>query len=79
MLTIWSAAIYKSERTQLNHFLESTRSVLHDLAGHAQEIEGIIQVNIQASVQAMSRGTRHVILLYHQVCCQLHNTQDVMQ
>ncbi|KAM0817413.1 putative Zn(II)2Cys6 transcription factor [Seiridium cardinale] len=60
------STIYKSEKTPLGHFLESTRFVLHSLAGHAQEIEKIIHVNLHASVQAMSRGTRHITLLYHQ-------------
>lgn len=62
-----SAAVYKTERTQLGHFLESTKSILHELAGYAKDIENMININPQTSVGIMSRGTRHVILLYHGV------------
>lgn len=60
-------AIYKSDRTSLNQFLEATRSILHALAGHAQEIEKLVDVDLQDSHQTMSRGTRHIALLYHMV------------
>ncbi|RDK45493.1 hypothetical protein M752DRAFT_324424 [Aspergillus phoenicis ATCC 13157] len=50
----------------LGTFLETTRSILQVLASQAQDIEGIIEVNFQNSVDAMSKGTRHVTLLYHQ-------------
>lgn len=61
-------AIYKSERTNLDQFLEATSSVLHTLAGHAQEIEKLVDVDLQNSLETMSRGTRHIALLYHMVC-----------
>lgn len=64
------AAIYRNEQTQLGVFLEATRSILHTMAGHAQELENIIQVNLPNLVETetMPRGTRHVTLLYHKVC-----------
>ena len=37
------------------------------MAGHAQEIENIISVKFQNSVNTMSKATRHITLLYHQV------------
>lgn len=61
------AAIYKTEKTSLGTFLETTRSILQVLAGHAQEIEKIIQHEFQNSVDTMPKGTRHITLLYHQV------------
>ena len=50
-------------------FLESTRSILHTMAGHAQEFENIIQAKLPNLVETetMPRGTQHVTLLYHQV------------
>lgn len=59
--------IYKTQKTQLGTFLEKTRSILHTLAGHAQEIEEIIRLEFQDSVDTMPKGTRHITLLYHQV------------
>lgn len=60
--------MYKTERTQLGAFLEMTRSILHTLADHAQEVEKIIHVRFSNFVDTMPKGTRHVTLLYHQVC-----------
>lgn len=45
-----------------------TRSILHTLADHAQEVEKIIHVRFSNFVDTMPKGTRHVTLLYHQVC-----------
>ncbi|KAL4884849.1 hypothetical protein BJY04DRAFT_214731 [Aspergillus karnatakaensis] len=59
-------AIYKGTETQLGTFLETTRSILHVLAGHAREIESIIHEKFQNSVETMPKGTRHITLLYHQ-------------
>ncbi|KAK2761328.1 hypothetical protein FQN54_001850 [Arachnomyces sp. PD_36] len=58
--------IYKTERTQLGTFLEKTRSILHTMAGHAQEIENIIHLKFQNSVDTMPKGTRRITCLYHQ-------------
>ncbi|KAE8420420.1 hypothetical protein BDV36DRAFT_281516 [Aspergillus pseudocaelatus] len=58
--------VYKTEKTQLGAFLEMTRSILHTLAGHAQEVEKIIHVRFSNSVDTMPKGTRHITLLYHQ-------------
>lgn len=60
-------AVYKSEKTPLGKFLEETKSILHTLAGHAQEIEKITRVKFQNSVDTMPKGTRDITLLYHQV------------
>ena len=38
------------------------------MVAHAQEIEQIVQLEVSSSVEAMSRETRHITLLYHQVC-----------
>ncbi|KNG91257.1 Zn(II)2Cys6 transcription factor [Aspergillus nomiae NRRL 13137] len=59
-------SIYKNEKTQLGTFLETTRSILHTMAGHAQEIESIIHMKNENSVDTMPKGTRHITLLYHQ-------------
>lgn len=58
--------IYKTEKTQLSVFLERTRSILHVMAGHAQEIENIFHERFRNSVEAMPLAMRHVTLLYHQ-------------
>jgi proline utilization trans-activator len=67
LLSYILSSIYRSTKTQLGTFLETTRSILHVLAGHAQEIESIIQIKFRNSVDTMPRGTRHITLLYHQV------------
>ncbi|KAK1676008.1 hypothetical protein BDP55DRAFT_693686 [Colletotrichum godetiae] len=58
--------IYRSEKTPLGEFLTSTKSILHTLAGHAQEIERITRFKFQSSVVTMPKGTRSITLLYHQ-------------
>ncbi|KAK1535792.1 hypothetical protein CPAR01_09334 [Colletotrichum paranaense] len=58
--------IYRSEKTPLGEFLTSTKSIIHALAGHAQEIEKITRFKFQNSVDAMPKGTRSITLLYHQ-------------
>ena len=37
------------------------------MVGIAQDMEQIIHSNFQSSVEAMSKETRHITLLYHQV------------
>lgn len=37
------------------------------MVGIAQDMERIINVNFQSAVEAMSKETRHITLLYHQV------------
>ncbi|KAL4735028.1 hypothetical protein BDV11DRAFT_212343 [Aspergillus similis] len=66
LLSYILSSIYKATETQLGTFLETTRSILHVLAGHAREIEQIIQLKFQNSVDTMPKGTRHITLLYHQ-------------
>lgn len=67
LLTSFSLAVYKSEKTPLGEFLGATKSILHTLAGHAQEIQRITRSKYQNSVDTMPKGTRGVTLLYHQV------------
>ncbi|KAL2824839.1 hypothetical protein BJY01DRAFT_262820 [Aspergillus pseudoustus] len=66
LLSYILSSIYRGTKTQLGTFLETTRSILHVLAGHAREIESIIQIKFQNSVDTMPKGTRHITLLYHQ-------------
>lgn len=61
-----SQAVYKPTKTSLATYLEQTRSTLQSLAHHAQEIEKIICLKFQDSVDTMPKGTRHITLLYHQ-------------
>ncbi|KAH7054394.1 Zn(II)2Cys6 transcription factor [Macrophomina phaseolina] len=58
--------IYKTEKTRLSVFLERTRTVLHAMAGHAQEIESIFHERFRDSVEALPPPIRHITLLYHQ-------------
>ncbi|GLB07486.1 hypothetical protein AtubIFM57258_002827 [Aspergillus tubingensis] len=60
----------------LGTFLETTRSILQVLASQAQDIENIMEVKFQNSVDAMSKGTRHVTLLYHQ--CMIVATRPLL-
>ncbi|KAL3481034.1 fungal-specific transcription factor domain-containing protein [Aspergillus californicus] len=66
LLSYILSSIYKSTKTQLGTFLETTRSILQVLAGHAREIETIIHLKFHNSVDAMPKGTKHITLLYHQ-------------
>ncbi|RYP72060.1 hypothetical protein DL769_004547 [Monosporascus sp. CRB-8-3] len=67
LLSVISSTICRNEKTQLGSFLESTRSILHTLAGHAQEFESIVQIDLPNLVETetMPRGERHITLLYH--------------
>lgn len=76
-LTLCILAVYKSEKTQLGAFLETTRSILHTLAGYAEEVEKIIHAKFRNSVDRTPNGTRHITLLYHQVGVnRSYNTSD---
>ncbi|KAF5003856.1 hypothetical protein FDECE_9621, partial [Fusarium decemcellulare] len=66
LLSVILTTLYKPEKTPLGTFLEQTRAILHTLAHHAQEIEKIILLKFQNSVDTMPRGTRYITLLYHQ-------------
>lgn len=60
-------AVYKPNRIPLDLFLEQTRSILHTLAHHAQEIERIFRVKFHNSAGTMPRDSRFLALLYHKV------------
>ena len=60
-------AVYVPAQTSLVSFLEQTRSILHTLAHHAQEIERIIGLKFEKSPGAMPKETHYVTMLYHQV------------
>ncbi|KAM5360787.1 hypothetical protein ACJZ2D_013533 [Fusarium nematophilum] len=66
LLSVILTTVYKPEKTPLGVFLEQTRSILHTLAHHAQEIERIIFLKFKDTVDTMPRGTRYITLLYHQ-------------
>ncbi|KAF4978258.1 hypothetical protein FZEAL_5364 [Fusarium zealandicum] len=66
LLSVILTTLYKPDKTPLGAFLEQTRSILHTLAHHAQEIERIIGLKFQNLVDTMPRGTRYITLLYHQ-------------
>ncbi|KAH8433304.1 fungal specific transcription factor domain-containing protein [Aspergillus melleus] len=76
LLSFILTSIYKNEKTALGTFLEKTRSILQTMAGHAQEIENIIHLRFQNSVDTMPRGTRHITLLYHQ--CVIFATRPLL-
>jgi hypothetical protein len=60
-------AIYESEKTQLGTFLEITRSILETMANYAKEIEQMVTLYSHGHRENLPEGTRHIILLYHQV------------
>ncbi|KAJ5739730.1 hypothetical protein N7533_012514 [Penicillium manginii] len=60
------SSIYKNEKTELGTFLEKTRMILQKMTLYAREIEDIVSPKSSSSVEAMSKGTRYIILLYHQ-------------
>ncbi|KAB2574693.1 hypothetical protein DBV05_g6609 [Lasiodiplodia theobromae] len=66
LLSVIVTTIYKAGKTQLGVFLETIRSTLRTMAGHAQEIEDIVSTKFRNSVKTMPRVTRHITLLYHQ-------------
>ncbi|PWY87950.1 Zn(II)2Cys6 transcription factor [Aspergillus sclerotioniger CBS 115572] len=65
MLSSILATIYKTEKTQLGAFLESTRNILQAMARLAKEIEEMIPGKFQR-MDSVSQETRHIVLLYHQ-------------
>ncbi|KAF4878620.1 putative transcriptional regulatory protein [Colletotrichum siamense] len=58
--------VYKPTKTSLATYVEQTKSTLHTLAQYAQELENIMRVKFQTSVDTVPRGMRHITLLYHQ-------------
>ncbi|KAL4895512.1 Zn(II)2Cys6 transcription factor [Aspergillus ambiguus] len=67
MLSSIVATIYKTEKTQLGTFLESTRNILQTMAGFAEEMEAVIPGKFQKmDTETVSQETRHIVLLYHQ-------------
>ncbi|KAH7136208.1 hypothetical protein EDB81DRAFT_949013 [Dactylonectria macrodidyma] len=66
LLSVTLTTVYKPMKTSLATYLEQTRSTLSTLAHHAQEIEKIIRLKFQDSIDTMPKGTRHITLLYHQ-------------
>ncbi|KAL5361712.1 fungal-specific transcription factor domain-containing protein [Aspergillus floccosus] len=66
MLSYILNTIYKTEKTRLGRFLEITRNILQTMAKHAEEIEKMLHVNFQGSMDNVPQETRHIILLYHQ-------------
>ncbi|KAM0327639.1 hypothetical protein ACHAQA_005932 [Verticillium albo-atrum] len=60
------SSIYQTDQTQLGPFLEITGTILRTLAGHAQDIEKVIDHKFKNSVDTMPKGIRHISLLYHQ-------------
>ncbi|KAI5925663.1 fungal-specific transcription factor domain-containing protein [Camillea tinctor] len=66
LLSIILTTIYKPNVTPLETFLEQTRSILHTLAHHAQEIEKIMRLKLQNCIGSLPRGICYLTLLYHQ-------------
>ncbi|EFY98027.2 Zn(II)2Cys6 transcription factor [Metarhizium robertsii ARSEF 23] len=66
LMSIIVTTVYLPARTPLTSFLEQTRSILHTLAHHAQEIERIIRLKFDNSPGAMPRETHYLTMLYHQ-------------
>ncbi|KAJ5585102.1 fungal-specific transcription factor domain-containing protein [Penicillium hispanicum] len=66
MLSFIIGTIYKTEKTQLGTFLEITRNILETMARYAEEIEKMIHVDFNGSMDNLPGETRHTILLYHQ-------------
>ncbi|KAE8378157.1 fungal-specific transcription factor domain-containing protein [Aspergillus bertholletiae] len=66
MLSFILSTIYKTEKTQLGRFLEITRNILQTMARHAEEIERMMQISFQSSMDNVPQEMRYIILLYHQ-------------
>ncbi|KAH6976653.1 C6 transcription factor [Ilyonectria destructans] len=66
LMSVILTTVYKPGVTKLATFLEQTRSILHTLAHHAQDIERIISTKFQNFAGTMPRDTRLLTLLYHQ-------------
>ncbi|EGU89001.1 hypothetical protein FOXB_00513 [Fusarium oxysporum f. sp. conglutinans Fo5176] len=78
LLSVILTTLYKPEKTPLDQFLEQTKSILHTLAHHAQEIERIISLKFRNSVDTMPRGTKYITLLYHQPQCVIVATRPLL-
>ncbi|KAI1453549.1 fungal-specific transcription factor domain-containing protein [Annulohypoxylon moriforme] len=75
LLSVILTTVYKPNIIPLATFLEQTRSILHTLAHHAQEIEKIISL-LQNSIGTMPRDMRHLTLMYHQ--CVIVGTRPLL-
>ena len=77
VICLTSKAIYGSEKTQLGTFLEITRSILETMAKYARKIEEINDLHSHGQRNSLPEGTRHIILLYHQVSYQNFQVSSV--
>ncbi|KAF9872457.1 hypothetical protein CkaCkLH20_09954 [Colletotrichum karsti] len=66
LLSMILRTVYKPTQTSLATYIEQTRATLHTLAQYAQELENILSIKFQTSVDTMPKGMRHITLLYHQ-------------
>lgn len=76
LLAVILTTVYKPNRIPLDLFLEQTRSILHTLAHHAQEIERIFRVKFHNSAGTMPRDSRFLALLYHK--CVIFATRPLL-
>ncbi|CAK7221442.1 hypothetical protein SBRCBS47491_004527 [Sporothrix bragantina] len=76
LMSIILTTVYKPNFMELAAFLEQTRSILHTLAHHAQDIERIVGIKFQESAGSMPRDTQLLTLLYHQ--CVIFATRPLL-
>ncbi|KAJ6442455.1 C6 transcription factor [Purpureocillium lavendulum] len=76
LMSVILTTVYKPSVTELATFLDQTRSILHTLAHHAQDIERIISTKFHKSAGTMPRDTRLLTLLYHQ--CVIFATRPLL-
>ncbi|PWY87284.1 Zn(II)2Cys6 transcription factor [Aspergillus sclerotioniger CBS 115572] len=68
--------VYRTERRPIESFIEKTKSILNTMADLARELEEFINTKFSSPVNSMSKGMRHILLLYHQ--CVIFATRPLL-
>ncbi|GLA71007.1 hypothetical protein AtubIFM55763_001287 [Aspergillus tubingensis] len=55
-----------TERRPIESFIEKTKTILNTMADLARELEDFINTKFAGPVNSMSKGMRHILLLYHE-------------
>ncbi|PYH96245.1 Zn(II)2Cys6 transcription factor [Aspergillus ellipticus CBS 707.79] len=76
LLSTVLGTVYRTERHPIESFIEKTKTILNTMAGLAKELEDFVNTKFSSPVNSMSKGMRHILLLYHQ--CVIFATRPLL-
>ncbi|XRM47773.1 hypothetical protein ABZX51_010736 [Aspergillus tubingensis] len=66
LLSTILGTVYRTERRPIESFIEKTKTILNTMADLARELKDFINTKFAGPVNSMSKGMRHILLLYHE-------------